>query len=509
MDTKLILCKAATLLYRESQLSDKNENSSDLVRTVLENVKVSDIGIGLNSDREVTLGLKSTILEMCNLPLDHVYEKTDLLQRLRVNCGNDDKLYEAIKQGIEDDIQESSLKRSVINMRKAINAHFKEQTISDVLTKASSAFRFNREKIKSIDAFISEIISQLEPLQMTIGGKDNAIIDDIDVGNTESLRVAFDSVKEMNSGQRVYKTGWPAINRMLQGGFRPAETWVLAGLQHKYKTGFNLSLFSSIALFNKPFTTDPNKKPLLLFISTEDSILNSLQFLYQFLTYSERRESVDVNTVTTEEMVECIKQRLQATGFHFKMMRIDPNQWTYKNVCNKVIELEAQGYVVEAMDIDYLYKIPKTGCETGTLGHDVMDQLSRIRSFCAARGTLFITPHQLSTAAKAILRIGTIPEENFVKEIVGRGYFEGTSALDRVYDGCLLLHLFRHNKETFFTVMLDKHRFPTVVDEEHKYCIFKFPKGMPLPYSNNGEDETFTKMKAAASNASDSLFQLG
>lgn len=509
MDQKLLLVKSVTLLYRESQLSEKVDNSSDLVRTVLEDVQVSDIGIGLNSDREVIMALKTTILEMCSNPQDHIYDKTDLLQRLHVNCGNDEKLYETIKQGIEEDILESSLKRSVLNMRKAINIHFKEQKIADVLNKASTMFKFSKEKIKNVDEFIQGIISQLEPLSMNVSGKDSSVIDDIDIGSEESLRDMFTNVQKMNSGQRVYKTGWPAINKMTQGGFRPGETWVFGGLQHKYKTGFNLSITAQLALFNKPFTTDPNKKPLILYISTEDSLVNSLQFLYQFLTYSETREFVDVSKVTVEDMVQCIRSKLQATGFHFKMLRIDPSGWSYKSVCNRVIELEAQGYSVEIVNLDYLYKIPKTGCETGTLGHDVMDQLSRMRSFFASKGILFMTPHQLSTAAKAILRTNTIPEDQFVKEIAGRGFFEGTSALDRIYDGCILIHLFKHNKEAYFAMQLDKHRLPTVIDEDDKFAMFKFPKSMPIPYSLHGEDESFKKIKEAPSNASDDLFKLG
>lgn len=508
MESKLLLCKAATLLYRESQMPDRTENSADLVRTVLESVQVSDIGIGINTDREVIMALKTTILEMCSNSLDHVYDKTDILQRIRVNCGNDDKLYEAIKQGIEEEIQEASLKRSILNMRKAINVHFKEQSLHDVLVKASTQFKFSRDKIKNVDNFISDLIAQLEPLGMSVGVKDNAILADIDLGNDQSVREVFNNVKRSNSRSRVYKTGWPFVNKMTQGGFRPGETWVFGGLQHKYKTGFNLSIFSQIALFNKPFTVDPNKKPLLLFITAEDPLENCLQFLYQFIKYSETRTFVDVQNTTEEEMTDFVRKRLQATGFHFKMLRIDPSQWTYKSVCNKIIELEAQGYSVEAMDIDYLYKIPKTGCEVGTLGHDVMDQLSRVRTFTSGRGTLFMTPHQLSTAAKALLR-GGLPEDQFVKEIAGRGFFEGTSALDRVYDGCILLHLFKHNKETFFSIMLDKHRIPTVIDEDDKFTIFKFPKGMPIPYSLTDEDESFPKIKAAVSNASEDLFKLG
>ena len=508
VDNKLLLSKSLSLLYRESQMTDNGENSAALVRTVLESVQVSDIGIGLNSDREVIMALKTTILEMCGMPQDHTYDATDLLQRIRLNCGNDERLYEAIKQGIEDELSEGSLKRSVLNMRKSINNHFREEKVNDILGKASAKFRFQREKVPDINHFINEIIAQLEPLQMTVGGKDPTVIDELDLGSEESLNSKFNDVQNMNSGKKVYKTGWPAINDMLQGGFRPGETWVFGGLQHKYKTGFNLSLFAQIALLNKPLNVDPAKKPLMLFMSTEDSLVNSLQFLYQFIIYSETRQFVDIQKASVAEMVACIKQKFEANGFHVKMMRIEPSTSTYKSICNKIVELESQGYVVEVLNIDYLYKVSKVGCETGALGHDVMDQLSRVRNFCAARNTLFLTPHQLSAGAKQLLR-GPIAEADFVKEIAGRGFFEGSSTIDRIYDGCLLIHLFKQNKEAYFSIQLDKHRLPTVVDEDKKYIIFKFPHKMPIPYSLNDEDESFTKMQAAPSNTSDDLFKLG
>lgn len=508
MDSKLLLCKAVTLLYRESQLPDNSDSSADLVRTVLEDVKVSDVGIGLNTDREVILALKATIMEMCTQTQDLIQEKSDLLQRLKVNCGDDEKLYEAFRQGIEDDLSETSLKRSIVNMRKAINNHFRDNKIGEVVNKASMLFKFNREKIKSTDTFIDDLIAQLEPLRIPIGAKDPAIINELDLSNTAEVQQAFRSVQESKNGSRVYKVGWPALNDMLQGGFRPGETWVFGGLQHKYKSGFNLSILAQVALFNKPYNTDPNKKPMILFISTEDSLNNSLQFLYQLLKYSETRTFIDISDTTEDEMTKYVQDTLQKNGFTFKMIHVNPTLWTYKNVCNKVIEYEAQGYVVEVLDIDYLYKIPKTGCEAGIIGHDVMDQLSRVRSFCSARGTLFMTPHQLSTEAKRLLRTG-IPEDSFVKELAGRGFFEGSSALDRIYDGCILIHLFKANKETYLSLILDKHRLPTVVDDDKKYLIFKFPKGMPIPFSINGEDESFRKIKLAVSNTDESLFQFG
>lgn len=505
MDNKLLLAKSATLLYRESMLADRSDNSSELVRTVLENVKVSDIGIGVNTDREVIMALKTTILEMCSAPQDHVYDRVDFMQRIRLNCGNDDKLFEAIRQGVEAEITEASLKRSVINIRNSINNHFKEQTLGNVLSAASMKFKFERDSIKDINQFIAEVIAQLEPMHINGGGKDPAVMDEIDIGNKESLQTAFNSVVKSASGERVYKCGWQDVNDALQGGFR-VETTVVGALQHKYKSGFCRSVFAQIAQFNSPHTADPNKKPLLLYISFEDSVTDTLQFLYQYLKYDETHERVSLDGVTVEEMTEYVQTKLQATGFHIKLMRVDPSGWTYKSICNKVIELEAQGYVVEVLMLDYLSKLPTTGCiSTGPSGTDVMDQLSRMRNFCAGKGIALITPHQISTEAKSLIRGGT-PEDQFVKEIAERGYWERTKGLDRVYDCCILIHLFKHNKETYLSVLREKHRIPTIVDEEKKYFIYKFPPKMPIPSDIRGERIGFRRLKAAPSNADPDLF---
>lgn len=509
MDNKLLLGKSATLLYRESQLADRSENSSELVRTVLENVQVSDIGIGINSDREVINALKTTILEMCSMPQDHVYDVTDLLQRFKINCGNDEKLYEAIKQGIVDEMSEASLKRSVVNIRRSINNHFREQKLNEVLHKASRTIKFEREKVKDVNQFITELMAQLEPLQINGNGKDPAVMGDLDIGNEQSMRDLFAEVKKLNTGVKLYKTGWQGFNRMTQGGLRPGETVVINALQHKYKTGFTLSLFKQLALYNRPHTEDPTKKPLLLRISFEDDLVSNLQFLYQNLKYNETMQPVDLENVTVDEMSAYVKEKLQVNGFHIKMLRVDPTQWTYRSVCNKIIELEAQGYNVEVLMLDYLMLLPTTGCiNTGPGGTDMRDMLRRMRNFCASKKILFITPHQLSTEAKQLIRGGT-PEDQFVKEIAEKGYFSGSKQLDQEMDLEIYIHLFKHNRETYFAVQRGKHRLPTIVNDDDKYYLMKFDKGVPLADDANGEDRSFPRLKAAPSNASEDLFKLG
>jgi hypothetical protein len=368
-------------------------------------------------------------------------------------------------------------------------------------------FRYKRDAIKDINGYIAELISQLEPLQLNSSSKDPAVLGEVDLGSDESLREIFSAIKQNNEGTRVYKTGWQDLNEMLQGGLRPAEFVLTPALQHKYKTGFNLSLFAQIARLNEPHNIDPTKKPLLLRISFEDELVNNLQFLYQYLRFNETREYVNMKGLSVEEMAAYVKKELQQTGFHVKMFRVDPTQWSYRSICNKVIELEAQGYAVEGLFLDYLAMVPTTGCITsGPTGTDMRDLIRRIRNFCAPRGTFVVTPHQLSPEAKNLVR-GGVPEDQFVKEVAEKGFTSGSRQLDQEVDLEIYIHLMKHNKETYLTVQRGKHRLPTIVSDELKYFILKFPKGMPIPEDLNELNHIpIRKIRSAATNTDESLF---
>lgn len=512
MELNILLVKSITLLFRESQLKDKSENSSDLVRTVISTIGNDKDSLTLKP-KQILVNLKNTALEMCNSPIDHEFDRNDLLQRIKINCDGDEVLYEALKQGIEEDIPENQLKRNIVNLRKAINNHFKEQTIQDIINGASYELKFNRDKIKDMNEYIIKLIAQLEPLQLSNSSKDPAVINDIDIGDDTALNQMFSEIQSSKTSSRIYKTGWTAFNKMTQGGLRPGLT-MMAALQHKYKTGCSLSLFAQIAEHNKPYTVTPGKKPLILRISFEDEIISNLQFLYQYLKYNETREYVDVENVSAEEMTMYVKSKLQANGFHVKMIRVDPTQWTYKSICNKVIELEAQGYEIEVLMLDYLAMVPTLGCiNTGPMGTDMRDMFRRIRNFMAPRKSVVFTPHQLNTASKQMLR-GGMPEDQFVKEINEKGMFSGSAQLDQECDLIFYIHLCKHMKETYITFQRDKHRLPTILPDHLKYFLLKFPKGMPIPedrLQDDGtyEDSSFTKLPRGGTDDSEDLFSLG
>jgi hypothetical protein len=495
MDNKLLLIKSITLLYRENQLNPDDDNSADLILNIVDKIKTQELSLSINTEREVIAALKETVLDMCKNEKGSKYDKFTLLQTVKHDTGTDITTYKLIEDSLNQELSDGSLKRAVVNLRKSLNNYFREEEISNILGKASYIFRNDRNKIKDINQFVMELTAQLEALQINNNSKDPAIVGELDIGDEKSTSDVFREVKETNNGSGVMRTGWQALNRMLQGGFRRGETVLTSALQHKYKTGFTLSIFKQIALYNTPYMIDPTKKPLLLRISFEDDLTLNLQFLYQALQDTEK-DTESLGDLSIEEMSKFIKDKLQVNGYHVKMMRVDPTQWTYKHICNKVIELEAQGYEIHLLMVDYLQMLPTTGCAIGgPMGADKREMLRRMRNFCAPKKILFITPHQLSTEAKQLLRDG---RQDLVKEIVGLGYYDGCRTLDNEADLELHHHIEKYQKKSYFTVQRGKHRLPTVIPEDDKYFVLEFPKKGPIPDDLLGEDSSTRKVGSAA-----------
>ncbi|MEG3034015.1 MAG: hypothetical protein RR877_00810 [Aurantimicrobium sp.] len=496
MNDLLLLVKSITLLYRESLLDMEEDSTKDLVRKVIEAIKTPEVSIGITKDLEIINALKATATEMVNHDKSHKYQKDILLQQLQVNCGADESTYESLQSGIEPEMSEDENKLTVINIRTAIATHFKYGKIEEVLSKRFSEFKFKRSGIKNINKWINTMIAELEPFQVVGQERDSAIIDEVDISDKESINRVYASIKEENEGGGGFITGFQGINGMIGGKFRLGEQWGLYGLQHNYKTGFSLTIFKQVCMYNTPVLKDPKKKPLLLRISFEDSLVLNFQYLYKNMWENETGKVLskkDLAEMDIGVMTEYVTNKLSATGFHVKLLFVNPSDWTYKDICNLVLKYEAEGYEVQMVMVDYLTKISKEGCTQGATGQDVRNLFERVKAFMASKGILFITPHQLSTEAKGLMRDGF---NDFVKRLPGGGYTADSKQIDQVIDGELFFHIERlkGKNEAYFTVQGGKLRRIEQVDEDDKYRVYKFVRKGVILDDLNKPDSSMLKV---------------
>lgn len=247
-----------------------------------------------------------------------------------------------------------------------------------------------------------------------------------------------------------------------------------------------------IARYNKPVLKDKSKKPAILYISLEDDIMNTVKFMYRYLYANENRESPDgtehdVSNLSTEQLQEYVMSRLSATGFEIILVRGDPGQWTYHDIFGMVNKYEADGYELHACFIDYLAKLPTTGCDTtGPQGTAMRDMFNRMRNFFNAKNIFCLIPHQVSTEAKQLIR-NDVPAEAFVKMIAGKGYTEMSKQIDQVVDLELYIHKAKINGKYYLTIQRGKHRGQNVIAEDLMYARLPFPYQAPI-YENLNDD---------------------
>jgi hypothetical protein len=503
MNNRLLLVNAITLLYRESQLPPTMERSQNLVRNIVSTIKLPEQQLTLDPETEILAGLKSTALAMCDTPQDHVYEPLEIMQRMKVVCGEDQALYEAFEQGVTGELAEGSLKRTCLNIRRTLQNYFREEKVKEILHKAGVAVKFNRESITDMKQFVAEVCAELEPYQQDAVTKDPAIVSHVSFSNLDSMTEVFKDIQQESNGNSILRTGWQGINRMLRGGFRRGEQVVIGALQHKYKTGFTLSIFKHLALYNVPEMIDPAKKPLLLRISFEDDINNNMRFLYTSLKENETGIAVtdkELEQSSPEEIAAYVKEKMGVNGYHIEMLRVDPTKWSYMDICNKIIEYEADGYEIHALILDYLYMVPTTGCSQGPAGHDVRDMFRRMRNFTNPRKITCITPHQLSTEAKQLVRDGKM---DFVKEIANKGYYAGSRQIDQEVDLELYIHIEIVNGQSWLTVQRGKHRIVGQTPLIDQYCVLPFQPVGGILDDINGPDSTRRKVGGGPIGSSD------
>ena len=272
-------------------------------------------------------------------------------------------------------------------------------------------------------------------------------------------------------------------------GFRKGEMWCISALQHNYKSGFMQSLFIQFCTLNTPVLVDPNKKPLVILFSFEDDVNIIIEFMYRYMYFNEYGKIPDLSEISTKDIGQYIKNKLSINGFHSKIIRANPTEWTYKNLFNKILEYEAEGYEIQAVMIDYLSKLPTTYCDkSGPAGTDVRDLFTRTRDFVISRGTaVLITNHQISTEALSLWRSG-IQGFDFIDEITSKNYYSESKQIPQVLDGEIYISKGKYNGQWALFIGKGKHRSPIITPDEDKKCVLLFPKKAPIPENINDEE---------------------
>lgn len=494
MDAKLLLVKTITLLYLNGKLEDKSKDAIIIAKEVINLVKPKDKSLVADfGGTDPTTELRETLIYMANQPMGTEFDENELKQRFKVNVSENEGLYDALISGfINPDESQDKIIKMFNQQRSTIRAITNKNKIADVLKSFYVKANFQQDVLDYRNLLV-EIQEELSPYitdahDTTSIFDHPSIVNNVAIDSVESVGGVLTSAKDELDSTGVIRTPYKGLNRMMgkHHGIRRGELCVITALTHNYKSGLCLDIFMGCPLFNTPYMRDPNKKPLNLRLSFENTTQQDFNHIYTKLKETDSQLPVDMRNIDIGDATEFIMNKLNVNGYESKILHIEPSDFTYFDLFKLIEAYEESGYEIHLLTIDYLNMMSKAGCVNDTAGDNVRDLFRRARNFFLRRGIALVTPHQFSTEARKVERS---EPRNFVKAVTGKGFYDSCSRLEQEIDLELSLHIVSFNGEEYLTMQRGKHR-GVVTPAKDQYCVYKFEEVGGLPMDADGEDQS-------------------
>lgn len=503
LSPKQLLINCATLLCLEHREGVSVSPSNDLVANVLSNLPIPEASIDHDHGRQTFLELRSNVTWLNSRTPENFPSTAEVIQAIMISCREEDYLYKAAKETLEvryDDPQE--LIKAIQSYRGRLNQHLIDEKIIGVMKDYHHKLVFKRNTVTDLISEVVEMGNALEPLvKNRERGRHAAMMTTMDFSEVDALSKHFDNVKVSLSTEGAMRTGWQGVNRMLgkAGAFRRGEFVTVGALQHNFKSGFMTSLLVHFALFNKPVMRDKSKKPLIYFASLENAVEDNLLWVYTYIKENIEGEAVVVADIDKDEASRYVSDKLRSNGYEVIMERFDPTEFNAASFVGNLESIQADGYEIHVLMIDYLNMLSKSGIEAKVAGDDIRFLFRRIRNYASPRGILTITPHQLSSDALQLTRENV---EDFVKVVANKGYYDGCRRLGQEPDLEIFIHIVKVNGKSYLTLQRGKHR-GIVTPEKDLHVVLPFEDIGTIPWDVDKDHEITLAMPGGGTLGSD------
>lgn len=476
MDHRLILIRALSIVYLERTYLNEIR-SEQAIGEMLGRIETKQGSVMGDTGHDTIELLRQLITEILDPGRTELLDRQTILQRVKMACGHDNYIYDAFAIVIDRDYQEEE----VIDRIKIIRKNIGEFLLAELLRDIGKNFyqkthyeQLNNQDIKEFLQLTTEKLDKARSMMTYEKRKHPGLVSEVNFANVVELASLYERSKQEISVEGSITFGWQGLNEMLGDamGARRGEVGMVAALPFCGKSMFCLEMFKSASIYNTPFMFDKTKKPMNIRISLENSATQDCLYLYKSLYENEHNEAIDIQDIDPTVAAEYVNARLSATGYTTVMLQFNPTLFSFQDLVDLLDGYMSEGYEIHMCNIDYVALMNKRGCEQGPFGTDLKDLVRRIKNYMEANKIFFITPHQLAPSARQELRLGN--EEDFVKNVSGKGHLNNCSVLDQEFDFDITIHAFWSNGKKYMTVKRGKHRKFTETPEEKHFWVRSF-----------------------------------
>lgn len=502
MEIKLLLAKAISAMYYSSH-SAKNDPEAllNVIDRTLDHLHLTEDPTTSNREHTSLSRVRNLVIWMKKKGSENPYDINDLMGRIRVAAGDNDRLYDLFTRTIllvdDPDAAKDKYDESTSELYDFIGV----EEFTKLLRESARKLGFDREKIPDISRFREELLAKMQDLPLS--GKRNAsnISRRIDISDVSSLEEVFIMAQTSIDPRAILKFPFQAANRMAgeQGGGRRGEWANISALPGQNKSGTLLDNLFSFCVFNSPMLFDETKKPLHVFATVEDKPELVLQKLYVLLMQYEFGLPVVIRGVDAREIAEYVYGKLTANGWH--VMLLDYTRGAdVDDYIDDLKQLVKEGFEIITAGCDYINLLTKNNIVSAVAGDEIQGAHRRVRKFTSPNNVYAYTCHQLSPAARDLAR--TYPDD-YIKKLPDKGYYEGSKKLNTEFDYEVFCAKTVYQGQAWGEFQWGKHRKMGSTPEADKYYCLKF-----LDYPMMGfqydllldEDTSYKKVGARKTN---------
>ena len=283
------------------------------------------------------------------------------------------------------------------------------------------------------------------------------------------IPVVTDSVNRLKDRNRIYTTGIRMLNAILSPGYLSKRLYMYLAFPGGGKSQILLKSALDIRKYNKIETKDPDKRPVVLCVTLENTIEETVERLFNMTCTND-----DIRNYTPKQVVDMLKKEGNL-GLNSKnnidiVIQEYGNREIDTNDLHSIIQdLSDEGMEVVALVLDYVKRI-RPAEKANTEKEELKNITNELKDLAKAWDIPVITAQQLNRTSATIVDTALQSEKSDLAKLIGRDGVAGAWEIQENSDFVCILNQERKKDtgELYMTFKMIKRRYKSV-EEDDKY----------------------------------------
>lgn len=282
------------------------------------------------------------------------------------------------------------------------------------------------------------------------------------------IPVVTDSVNRLKDRNRIYTTGIRMLNAILSPGYLSKRLYMYLAFPGGGKSQILLKSALDIRKYNKIETKDPDKRPVVLFITLENTIEETVERLFNMTCTND-----DIRNYTPKQVVEMLKKdgnlglnsknNIDIVIQEYGNREIDTN-----DLHSTIQDLSDEGMETVALVLDYVKRI-RPAEKGATEKEELKNITNELKDLAKAWDIPVITAQQLNRTSATIVDTAMQSSKSDLAKLIGRDGVAGAWEIQENSDFVCILNQERKRDtgELFMTFKMIKRRYKSVEEDEN------------------------------------------